>query len=80
MSLYYQLLHLAPNCNFCCQCIWFVLDVIDANKSDLLFCSILFYSKSLPLADSRPQKVSDINTNSDGEDAAELDAVLRQIY
>jgi len=36
MSLYYQLLHLASNCNFCCQCIWFALDVIDANKSAIL--------------------------------------------
>jgi len=44
MSLYYQLLHLASNRNFCCQCIWFVLDVIHANKSAILFYSILFYS------------------------------------
>jgi len=41
-SLYYQLLHLASNRNFCCQCIWFVVDVIDANKSAILF----FYSSS----------------------------------
>jgi len=41
MSLYNQLLHLASNRNFCCQCIWLVLDVIDANKSAILFYSIL---------------------------------------
>ena len=39
-----QLLHLASNRNFCFQCIWFVLDVIDANKSAILFYSVLFYS------------------------------------
>ena len=32
-------LHLASNRNFCSQCIWFVLDVIDANKSAILFYS-----------------------------------------
>jgi len=37
---YYPLLHLASNRNFCCQCIWFV---IDASKSAILFYSILFY-------------------------------------
>ena len=42
MSLYYQLLHLASNRNFCCQYIWFVLDVIDANKSAILFYSTDF--------------------------------------